>query len=227
MNGAWHGKPCPVCGEGTLHDGLRKEFIEYRGHKFGVEQPGAYCDHCDDGIVYHDPASEEALQKFRAGVDELERQELSAVRQYLGLTQQQAASIAGGGHNAFSRYERGEAHPVLGVVNLFRILGRHPELLQELGIARQQTWRTHDAIYPYNPSAALNHVDTWSAALSNVSLVDFGLGKVNFSTFCDYSRLPQRDVANEGTDVEIVGDLLGNFLMWNGRHKRGTAHGAT
>src|ERR1019366_2995945 len=139
MNGAWHGKPCPVCGEGTLHDGLRKEFIEYRGHKFGVEQPGAYCDHCDDGIVYHDPASEEALQKFRAGVDELERQDLSAVRQYLGLTQQQAASIAGGGHNAFSRYERGEAHPVLGVVNLFRILGGHPELLQELGIARQQT----------------------------------------------------------------------------------------
>src|ERR1017187_464474 len=123
MCGARHGKPCPVCGQGTLHDGLRKEFIEYRGHKFAVEQRGAYCDHCDDGIVYHDPASEEALQKFRAGVDELERQELSAVRQYLGLTQQHAASISGGGHNAFPRYESGEARPVLSVVNLFRILG--------------------------------------------------------------------------------------------------------
>jgi len=40
--------------------------------------------------------------------------------------------IAGGGHNAFSRYERGEAKPVAAVVNLFRLLDRHPELLKEL-----------------------------------------------------------------------------------------------
>jgi len=33
---------------------------------------------------------------------------------------------------AFSRYERGEAAPLPAVVNLFRLLDKHPELLQEL-----------------------------------------------------------------------------------------------
>jgi HTH-type transcriptional regulator/antitoxin MqsA len=40
--------------------------------------------------------------------------------------------IAGGGHNAFSRYETGAAQPVAGVVHLFTLLARHPELLDEV-----------------------------------------------------------------------------------------------
>jgi HTH-type transcriptional regulator/antitoxin MqsA len=43
-----------------------------------------------------------------------------------------AAELAGGGHNAFSRYERGESMPLPAVVNLFRLLDRHPDLLKEL-----------------------------------------------------------------------------------------------
>jgi len=38
----------------------------------------------------------------------------------LGLSQVAAGRLIGGGHNAFSRYERGEAAPLLAVVNLFR-----------------------------------------------------------------------------------------------------------
>lgn len=34
--------------------------------------------------------------------------------------------------NAFSRYERGEVMPLPAVVNLFRLLDKHPELLQEI-----------------------------------------------------------------------------------------------
>jgi len=49
------------------------------------------------------------------------------------LTQRQAAAIAGGGVNAFSRYETGRARPVAAVVNLFRILDKHPELVDEIG----------------------------------------------------------------------------------------------
>ncbi|MDP2367495.1 type II toxin-antitoxin system MqsA family antitoxin [Rhodoferax sp.] len=44
----------------------------------------------------------------------------------------ESAQIAGGGKNAFSRYERGQARPMAAVVNLFRLLDRHPELLGEL-----------------------------------------------------------------------------------------------
>jgi HTH-type transcriptional regulator/antitoxin MqsA len=54
---------------------------------------------------------------------------LAHARKRLKLTQKQAAELTGGGHNAFSRYERGEAVPV---VNLFKILDKHPELVKEL-----------------------------------------------------------------------------------------------
>jgi hypothetical protein len=43
-----------------------------------------------------------------------------------------AARLTGGGHKAFLRYERGEAAPLPAVVNLFRLLDKHPELLKDL-----------------------------------------------------------------------------------------------
>ena len=61
-----------------------------------------------------------------------ERSEIRRIRRKLGLSQAMAAKLTGGGHNAFSRYERGEAAPLPAVVNLFRLLGRHPDLLKEL-----------------------------------------------------------------------------------------------
>jgi HTH-type transcriptional regulator/antitoxin MqsA len=60
-----------------------------------------------------------------------ERSEIHRIRRKLGLSQAMAAKL-GGGHNAFSRYERGEATPLPAVVNLFRLLDRHPDLLKEL-----------------------------------------------------------------------------------------------
>ena len=38
----------------------------------------------------------------------------------------------GGGVNAFSRYENGKAKPPLSLVKLFRLLDRHPGLLEEI-----------------------------------------------------------------------------------------------
>ena len=60
-------------------------------------------------------------------------QEIRRIRRKLGLSQVAAARLTGGGHNAFSRYERGEAAPLPAVINLFRLLDRHPELLSEIG----------------------------------------------------------------------------------------------
>jgi HTH-type transcriptional regulator / antitoxin MqsA len=175
MSGKWHEKPCPVCGEGLLHDGHKIEVSEYRGHQFTFSQSGAYCDVCNDGIVYHDPAAEEAWKKFRDDVHEEERRQLIAIRQFLGMTQHQASRLAGGGHNAFSRYERGEARPVLGVINLFRLLGRHPELLMELSAQPQRVcWTTHAivtcdgtatafSVKPFAAVIASQPIDNWFA----------------------------------------------------------------
>jgi HTH-type transcriptional regulator / antitoxin MqsA len=63
---------------------------------------------------------------------ERQSKEIRRIRRKLGLSQVAASRLTGGGHNAFSRYERGEATPMPAVINLFRLLDRHPELLEEL-----------------------------------------------------------------------------------------------
>lgn len=57
---------------------------------------------------------------------------MAGIRKRLKLTQAEAARITGGGPNAFSRYEWGKARPLLALIKLFRLLDRHPELLNEL-----------------------------------------------------------------------------------------------
>lgn len=95
---------------------------------------GLRCADC--GEIYLDKDSQE---RFAAAGDALvlaqrkaEQQDLVRIRKKLKLTQHQAALLTGGGHNAFGRYERGEARPMPAVVNLFKILDAHPELLEEL-----------------------------------------------------------------------------------------------
>ncbi len=81
----------------------------------------------------------ESAQRYAAAGDalvmrarELQSKEIRRIRRKLGLSQSAAARLTGGGHNAFSRYERGEATPMPAVVNLFRLLDRHPELLKDI-----------------------------------------------------------------------------------------------
>lgn len=121
-----------------------KEMARFEGETFTIEHGGITaevkelsgwrCEAC--GEVEFDPDS---ARRYAAAGDELvlrerERQsrEIRRIRKKLGLSQAAAARLTGGGHNAFSRYERGEATPLPAVINLFRLLDKHPELLQEL-----------------------------------------------------------------------------------------------
>lgn len=109
--------------------------IEYRGHLATVRAiDGWHCPACGEvefagkeGARYA-----EALEKLRLKVDAEESAELARIRKKLKLTQRRAAAIAGGGINAFSRYETGKTKPVAAVVNLFRLLDKHPELVDEI-----------------------------------------------------------------------------------------------
>ncbi len=132
MASKWNGQSCHLCGGGILHDGIKTIVQKYKGEVFSSEAHGAFCDHCSDGFVEFDETEEAAWLAFRDRVDAAQAAELARIRRKLGLTQTEAAQIAGGGKNAFSRYERGQAKPVTAVVNLFRLLDRHPELLGEL-----------------------------------------------------------------------------------------------
>jgi HTH-type transcriptional regulator/antitoxin MqsA len=80
----------------------------------------------------------ESARRYAMAGDELvlrdrrQSKEIRRIRRKLGLSQVAAARLTGGGHNAFSRYERGEATPLPAVINLFRLLDKHPELLKDL-----------------------------------------------------------------------------------------------
>lgn len=91
-----------------------------------------FCDHCADGFVEFDPSEDSAWLAFRDQVDATEVADLARIRKELKLSQLEAARLAGGGKNAYSKYERGQTKPVAAVINLFRLLDGHPELLGEL-----------------------------------------------------------------------------------------------
>ncbi len=134
MASKWHNMQCQLCFEGTMKEGTQVKMLDYRGRKYELVAHGAFCDHCNDGFTDHDVQEESAWEAFRDKVDAEDAAELARIRKKLKLTQQEAAKIAGGGHNAFSRYERGEAKPVQAVINLFKLLDHHPDLLKELRI---------------------------------------------------------------------------------------------
>ena len=130
-------RDCVNCGR---FKGMRR----FEGKSFSVDHAGLTakveglsgwrCHAC--GEVEFDRSS---AMRYAAAGDTLvlrarqrQQAEIRRIRRKLGLSQRQAALLTGGGHNAFSRYERGEAEPMPAVINLFRLLDRHPDLLREL-----------------------------------------------------------------------------------------------
>ena len=128
----WNGQACPVCEAGVLHDGSKIVMQDYKGHPYQAQLHGAFCDKCDEAILIYDDAEEAAWLAFRDQIDSQAARELEGIRKRLKLTQAQAAKLAGGGKNAFSRYERGQAKLVAAVINLFKLLDKHPDLIKEL-----------------------------------------------------------------------------------------------
>jgi len=73
------------------------------------------------------------LQEFRSRIDGLlGPRDVRKLRKAIGWTQEEAGTILGGGHNAFSRYERGELAPPKAVGLLLSLLGKHKELRDEV-----------------------------------------------------------------------------------------------
>lgn len=124
---------CGECGATALR--------AFTGETFTIEPgedvaglSGLRCTACGEVYLDHESqkryvdASDALVLKAR----QAQQAELRRVRKRLKLTQHEAARLTGGGHNAFSRYERGEARPAPAVINLFKLLDKHPELLKEL-----------------------------------------------------------------------------------------------
>ena len=127
---------CLHCDDGTKLIHRRRDLTaQVRKQQSTVKRvSGWHCPNCRE--VEFDPGEGQrygaALEALAATVAAREAADLRAIRIRLGLTQKAAAELTGGGHNAFSRYERGEVRPLPAVINLFRVLDMHPELLDQL-----------------------------------------------------------------------------------------------
>jgi HTH-type transcriptional regulator/antitoxin MqsA len=109
--------------------------VVFRDLKTAVEDlSGWRCAACgevefdDDSAERYAAAGDALVLQARREVGE----ELRRIRKKLGLNQAEASELTGGGHNAFSRYETGKVTPAPAVINLFRMLERHPDEIRRL-----------------------------------------------------------------------------------------------
>ncbi len=128
---------CVSCGNHGSMTRFRNEAftISHHGMTSRVEGlSGWRCSNCgevefnaESAKLYAD-AGDALVLRARAR----QSMDIRRIRRKLGLSQVAAARLTGGGHNAFSRYERGDAMPMPAIINLFRLLDKHPELLKDL-----------------------------------------------------------------------------------------------
>jgi HTH-type transcriptional regulator / antitoxin MqsA len=77
--------------------------------------------------------SDRALNAMKARVESLmPAQEIRRIRKRLGLTQEEAGKIVGGGKKAFTKYESGDTLPSHAIANLLKLLDANPDSLSVL-----------------------------------------------------------------------------------------------
>lgn len=118
-----------------MERGIRPLTISYKGLSMIVDMPGWYREGSSEGV--HSgidmEVSDAALKQLKIEAEKLlAPADVKRIRAKIGLTQQQAGAIIGGGPNAFQKYESGEVTVSKGISNLLRVLERHPEEIEEL-----------------------------------------------------------------------------------------------
>lgn len=132
---------CHSCGKADYKFEIRDESYTYRGQTFTFKQEAEYCPACGEALMNDEQANvmSQQIAAFRAEVDKafLPSDEIKRIRKKLRITQQEAGSLFGGGVNAFSMFERGQARQHRSTDLLLRMLDRHPELLPEVKTVAQ------------------------------------------------------------------------------------------
>ncbi|HOY03001.1 type II toxin-antitoxin system MqsA family antitoxin [Zoogloea sp.] len=128
---------CPVCGSAELVHDTRDIPHIYKGETTVIPAvTGDFCPSCGEVILdkEHGDRLSQLMGIFQRQVNAsiVDPSFIANVRKKLLLDQREAAELFGGGINAFSRYENGKTKPPLALVKLFKVLERHPDLLNEI-----------------------------------------------------------------------------------------------
>jgi HTH-type transcriptional regulator/antitoxin MqsA len=122
-----------------LHRDVRPLTLTYKGQSITVDMPGWYGNRPDDGIFDAEDMkiSDRALNRLKARTEGLlEPEEIKRIRQKIGLTQEAAGQLIGGGPRAFQRYESGDLLPSRAISSALVLLDHNPAALSVL-TARQ------------------------------------------------------------------------------------------
>lgn len=126
---------CPLCGEGHLTPHTEETVTEYAGQQGKVTLRFAECDACGSEVTNDadSRANKRAVLAFRKAVDGLlTGAEIRALRDKLGITQDQAARLFGGGPKAFSKYEADDVAHSESMNTLLRLVGQSEDAFWEL-----------------------------------------------------------------------------------------------
>ena len=97
-----------------MHREVRPLTLTYKGESITVDMPGWYCDESEEGVHTGEDmkVSDRALNRLKARTEGLlEPEEIRRIRKKLGLSQEAAGELIGGGPRAFQKYETGDLLP--------------------------------------------------------------------------------------------------------------------
>lgn len=128
---------CVSCGKGNMVHATRDVTYIYKGQRTTIPNiSGDYCPACNESLHSEEEAEylNSAMLSFNKEVNgnTVNPDFISSTRKKLKLDQREAGEIFGGGPNAFSRYENGKTRPPIALVQLFKLLNNHPELIDEI-----------------------------------------------------------------------------------------------
>jgi len=149
---------CPVCVIGELSMLNATDGIQYKNQTLTVQVEYCVCAQCGEEMILPEQIKRNDCRMrdaWRKADGLLTGEEIVALRKKLGLTQQQASQMFGGGQNAFSKYERGEVTQSEAMDKLMRLaLEEQPVdvslwLSERAGLQKPISQLTYGKIIPF------------------------------------------------------------------------------
>jgi HTH-type transcriptional regulator/antitoxin MqsA len=135
-----------------LRRDVRPLTLTYKGVSVTVDMPGWYGDELDQGVF--DPedmkVSDRALNRLKARTEGfLEPEEIRRIRKKLGLSQEAAGELIGGGPRAFQKYETGDSLPSRAISSALTLLDHDPKALEVLKARQTNVPARHHEAAPH------------------------------------------------------------------------------
>lgn len=122
---------CAECGSSEFKAFAEADEFQRNGQSYIVDVEYSICNQCGDEVIFSEQIKRNdclVRDAWRKIDGLLTAQEIVDLRNKLGLTQQDAAKVFGGGINAFSKYERSEVIQSVAMDKLMRAALVFPEL---------------------------------------------------------------------------------------------------